>query len=300
MNSSNTDLKKSAVQPQNERFKINKIYNNNVVVVKKNGKEQVVCGRGIAFSKKVGDPLDMSQVTQIFVLKEEKDNIRFQEIIQNIPLEYIELTNEIIEMIKLELGQKINDIIYVSLSDHIHAAIERAKEGIYLPNTMNWEIAHYYENEYALALKALEMIRRKTGIELKDDEASFIALHIINSEKENSSLEETTKVARIIREILKIVRNHLQKDFSNDSVHFYRFVTHIKFFAHRLVYDKPHNSDNNSELLEIIKNKYQDSYHCVEAISKMIYQKYKYRVLQEEKRYLTIHVHRLTYNNGNN
>ncbi len=105
MNSSNTDLKKSAVQPQNERFKINKIYNNNVVVVKKNGKEQVVCGRGIAFSKKVGDPLDMSQVTQIFVLKEEKDNIRFQEIIQNIPLEYIELTNEIIEMIKLELGK---------------------------------------------------------------------------------------------------------------------------------------------------------------------------------------------------
>ncbi|WP_276933458.1 BglG family transcription antiterminator LicT [Dubosiella newyorkensis] len=299
MNNLNIDLKNSALQPQNEVFRIKKIFNNNVAVIKKNGKEQVVCGKGIAFSKKVGDPLDMSRVTQIFVLKEARDNIRFQEIIQNIPLEYIEVTNEIIEMFKLELGKKINDIIYVSLSDHIHAAIKRAEEGIYLPNTMNWEIAHYYENEYALALKALEIIRKKTGVELKNDEASFIALHIINSETENSSLEETTKVTRIIREVLKIVRNHLQKDISNDSVHFYRFITHIKFFAHKLVYEKAYRNDNN-ELLEIIKNKYQNSYNCVEAISKMIYQKYNYQILQEEKLYLTIHVHRLAHNNGNN
>ena len=101
MNNLNIDLKNSALQPQNEVFRIKKIFNNNVAVIKKNGKEQVVCGKGIAFSKKVGDPLDMSRVTQIFVLKEARDNIRFQEIIQNIPLEYIEVTNEIIEMIKL-------------------------------------------------------------------------------------------------------------------------------------------------------------------------------------------------------
>ena len=94
-------------------MEIKKIFNNNVVVVDKDGRDQVICGRGIAFSKKIGDKVDEDKITQVFVMKEEKENKRFQEIIQNIPLEYIELSNEIIEMIKLGIGQKINDIIYI-------------------------------------------------------------------------------------------------------------------------------------------------------------------------------------------
>ena len=154
-------------------MEIKKIFNNNVVVVEKDGRDQVICGRGIAFSKKIGDKVDEDKITQVFVMKEEKENERFQEIIQNIPLEYIELSNEIIEMIKLGIGQKINDIIYISLSDHIYTAVERAKEGIYMPNTMTFEISHYYENEYRLALKALKMINERFDVDLKEDEAGL-------------------------------------------------------------------------------------------------------------------------------
>lgn len=281
-------------------MEIKKIYNNNVIVVEKDGKDQVICGRGIAFSKKIGDSIDEKKITQIFVLKEDKENKRFQEIVQNIPLEYIELSNDIIEMIKLKLGQKINDIIYISLSDHIYTAVERAKEGILMPNSMTWEIAHYYENEYKLALKALEMIKEKTGVDLKEDEAGFITLHIINAEEKNSSLEETTKVTQIVQAIIKVVRNYYGRDFSNDSVYFYRFVTHVKFFARRLVYNKTYVDDEGTELLDIIKNKYRNSYNCAEAISKMILQKYNYQISQEEKLYLTIHVHRIAHSDGNN
>ena len=70
-------------------MEIKKIFNNNVVVVDKDGRDQVICGRGIAFSKKIGDKVDEDKITQVFVMKEEKENERFQEIIQNIPLEYI-------------------------------------------------------------------------------------------------------------------------------------------------------------------------------------------------------------------
>ena len=257
-------------------MEIKKIFNNNVVVVEKDGRDQVICGRGIAFSKKIGDKVDEDKITQVFVMKEEKENERFQEIIQNIPLEYIELSNEIIEMIKLSIGQKINDIIYISLSDHIYTAVERAKEGIYMPNTMTFEISHYYENEYRLALKALKMIN------------------------ENSSLEETTKVTQIVQEIIKVVRNFYGRDFYEDSVYFYRFITHIKFFARRLVYNKSYKGDESNELLDIVKNKYRNSYNCVLGICSMIKNRYDYVITEEEQLYLTIHVHRIVHSDNNN
>ena len=53
-------------------MEIKKIFNNNVVVVDKDGRDQVICGRGIAFSKKIGDKVDEDKITQVFVMKEEK------------------------------------------------------------------------------------------------------------------------------------------------------------------------------------------------------------------------------------
>ena len=61
-------------------MEIKKIFNNNVVVIEKDGKEQVICGRGIAFSKKIGDLIDEDKITQTFVLREE--NQKFQEMVQ--------------------------------------------------------------------------------------------------------------------------------------------------------------------------------------------------------------------------
>lgn len=275
---------------------IKRSLNNNVVITEnENGVEQVVCGRGIAFKKKPGDEIDETLINQIFVLKNEQNNRRFQEIISSFPIEYIELSDKIIEMIKLQIGQKISDAIYITLSDHIYTAVERAKEGINMPNTMLWEIRHYYEKEYAIAKKALEMIREETGVELKDDEAGFIALHIANSETEDSNLEETMESTKIIQEICKIVRFHFNKEFNTESVHYYRFITHLKFFAQRVVYKKTYDGSDDSGLLEIIKNKYANSYECSEKVAQMIRRKYGYAISDEEKLYLSIHIHRIMH-----
>lgn len=46
---------------------IEKVINNNVVVVIENGKEAVIMGRGIGFQKKKGDPLEEDKVTKRFL-----------------------------------------------------------------------------------------------------------------------------------------------------------------------------------------------------------------------------------------
>ncbi|MBQ3385139.1 MAG: PRD domain-containing protein [Erysipelotrichaceae bacterium] len=279
---------------------IKRSLNNNVVITEnKDGIEQVVCGRGIAFKKKPGDEIDESLINQIFVLKNEQYNHRFQEIVTSIPLEYLDLADDIISLIRSYLGKKMSDSIYITLSDHVFTAIERAKEGIHMPNTMLWEIRNYYDSEYEIALKVLDMIEEKTGVRLKDDEAGFIALHIVNAETDESSLEKTMAQTKIIQEIARIVRYYFGKEFDTESVHYYRFITHLKFFSQRLVRGTTYEGSEDDELLNVVKKKYREAFECTERVAEMIQRNYKYRLSDEEKLYLTIHIHRIVNQNDN-
>ncbi|MEG2505733.1 MAG: CAT RNA binding domain-containing protein, partial [Carnobacterium sp.] len=80
---------------------IHKILNNNVVVVLDDKqREQIVMGRGIAFNKKCGDDITSEQIDKVFALSNPDTNNRFQELISDIPLEYLELVEKIITYTK--------------------------------------------------------------------------------------------------------------------------------------------------------------------------------------------------------
>lgn len=218
---------------------IDRVLNNNVVIIKdENGIEQVVCGKGIAFKKKSGDFVDEKEVNKVFILKDKVKNKRFQEIVSDIPLPYLEVADEIIDMIKLESGKKISDTIYISLSDHIHMAVNRFLDGITIKNYMIWDIKRFYPEEFQLALKALNIINEKLHVSLPEDEAGFITLHIVNAGMENDDMHQTIEITKIMQEISNIVKYHFSVEFDTDSVYYYRFITHLKFFAQRLLSDK--------------------------------------------------------------
>ena len=53
---------------------IQRILNNNVVIVKnKKGQEEIVCGKGIAFKKKVGEFVDVSESIRCLLFAGEKN-----------------------------------------------------------------------------------------------------------------------------------------------------------------------------------------------------------------------------------
>ncbi|MDU2663648.1 MAG: PRD domain-containing protein [Clostridium perfringens] len=277
---------------------IDRVLNNNVVIIKdKKGIEQVVCGKGIAFKKKVGDEIDEREINKVFILQDKTQSRRFQELVSEIPLKHLQVADEIIEMFKIELGKKINDRIYISLSDHIYTAIQRFLEGITITNSMLWDIKRFYELEFSLALKALDIIKKRFNIELPEDEAAFITLHIVNAEMDESNIKQILEVTKIMQEISNIVKYYFSVEFDTDSVYYYRFITHLKFFAQRLVANKTFKDSSDDELLEVVKAKYHTSYKCVERITEFILRKYKYELSNEEKLYLTIHIERVIYKN---
>lgn len=274
---------------------IEKVLNNNVVVINENNIEQIVMGRGIAFQKKVGDNLDESKIDKVFTLTDKEVAGKFQELLVSIPMEHIELGEEIVTYARTKLGKKLNDTIYISLVDHIDTAITRAKEGINIKNFLLWDIKRFYKTEFEIGLNSLAIIKEKTGISLEDDEAGFIALHIVNAEMEEDKMHDVYQITKVMQEITNIVKYEFKIEFDEDSVYFYRFITHLKFFAQRLIEGRTYGDGKDDELLEIVMMKYHNAYNCVMKISEFIQKKYFYSISDEEKVYLTIHIERIVY-----
>lgn len=277
-------------------MKIHKVINNNVIsVLSENNKEMVVMGRGLAFQKRPGDTVDEKLVEKVFKLENKDLSERFKTLLNETPMEYMEISDEIIRYARETLGQKLNESIYVSLTDHIHFAVQRHQKGMDIKNALLWDIKRLYKDEFLVGKHALSIIEEKVGILLPEDEAGFIALHVVNSEL-NEEMPNILNITKFIQEILTIVKNHFKVEFNEESLNYYEFVTHLKFFAQRM-FSKTSLSNDDDFLFNTIKGKYKDAAGCSEKIKDFISKKYDYELANEEMLYLTIHIARVTNRN---
>lgn len=275
---------------------IKRILTNNAVVIDdENQQEKIVCGKGIAFKKRPGMEIDEMSINQTFILEGGGEYSRFEQLLKDVPLEYLELSSEIINMAKLEFAKKFKDNVIITLSDHLYVAIKRCREGMTISNPLLWDIKNFYEIEYDIGLCALELIKNKFHIQLPNDEAGFIALHIVNVELDEDNMDHIFQVTKVIQEIMTIVKYHFHAEFDTSNVYYYRFITHLKFFALRLLKDNQFNEDEENELLDVVKDKYCTSYECVLKIKDFLEKKYNYTLQEDEIVYLTIHVHRVVH-----
>ncbi|MDE6181740.1 MAG: PRD domain-containing protein, partial [Eubacteriales bacterium] len=206
---------------------IEKVLNNNAVIVNDNRIEKFITGRGIAFPKKVGDSIDSEKIEKIFILTDKEVSNKLKELIMDIPLEYLELTEEIITFSKASLGKKFNEMIFISLLDHIFNSVKRYLEGISLKNALLWEIKRFYPDEFEVGKIAIQMIEEKIKVQLPEDEAGFIAFHLVNAQMDKDGTQNVYEMTKVIQEILNIVRVKFRVEFDENSVYYYRFITHL-------------------------------------------------------------------------
>lgn len=274
---------------------IKRVLNNNTVISSNSkGIDVLLMGKGIAFGKKKGNPVDIELVEKSFLLRDKDTQNKFTELLINVPMEHIMVSEKIINFGKIKLGKNLNEIIYVNLTDHIHSAIERYQEGIILKNPLRWDIARFYADEYAVGEKALEIVRNDLGVAFEVDEAAFIATHFVNAELDRKD-DLAYEVAEITKGIEEIIKNHYRTEFDEDSLDYYRFITHVKFFAQRLLTGE-HYDDEDAELLETLKSKYVTEYECSLKIREYVQQQFEYELSSTELLYLTAHIRRITKN----
>ena len=157
------------------------INNNNVCVLDESGREQIVSGKGIGFGKKCGEEIDNSQIQKTYLITNSELQKKMITMLQEIPIDYMNFANDMVEYIKKEYESELNESLLVALSDHIAFAIERKKKGIEFTNPLLESIKEAYPQELSLGEYCVEQLKERLAIDMTRDEAGFIAMHIINA-----------------------------------------------------------------------------------------------------------------------
>ncbi len=271
-------------------MKIQKILNNNAATaLNDRGQECVLVGKGIAFGKRVGDSIDDIHAVKIFKSAGQGLAEKLSSLVEGIPLEHVKVCNEIVADARDELGE-LNDKVFLTLIDHISFAIERHNKGILFADTL-WEIQRQHPNEHRVGLRALDIIDKRLGVRLPDNEATFIAFHLVNA---NASSTDTARGAlKLIDGILCIIRRHFSVGINEDTARFTRLMTHLRFFASRVVDSTAAELEPGkmNKLLVRLLSGMPAEKACVDEIAAYVKHETGRTVSPDEKSYLCIHIH---------
>ena len=273
-------------------MKIAKIINNNVVsTCDEEGREIIVMGRGVGFKAKEGSTIDEEKVEKIFRLESQNTMDKLQELLENLPMEHVQISAEIIGYAKEVLNRPINPNVYITLTDHINFALERYKQKMMFSNPLIREVRSFYHAEYLIGEYAIAMIERDLGVKLPVDEAASIALHIVNAEYD-APMGDTIKITNLIQQVLEVVREYFSIELDEQSLSYERFITHLRFLAQR-VFTGEHMNLDNLEFQEVIDRLYPEEYACSQKIQALIKLQYRHQVTEEEVAYLALHIKRI-------
>lgn len=269
---------------------IKQILNNNVVISEdEKNEEVVVMGRGIAFGAKKGQVIPDDKIQKVFKNEKNCDFNYFTKLLSEIDLVNFEFIESLINYVKSSLGKKLNNSIYITLTDHINTLIERAETNAYVKNTMLWDIKRIYKDEFKTAREVVSKINEKLGSQLDDNEAASITMHIVNAELE-TNMKTAVDITKTMTDILNIVKYHFKIVYDEESLSYYRFVTHLLFFTQRVFSGNTYTDDKETDLFDMVKEKYSEIYKCTLKIKEFLNNEYNYDLQDEECLYLTIHI----------
>lgn len=273
-------------------MKIAKIINNNIVsAFDKDGSEIIVMGRGLGFKAKEQAEIPEDMIEKVFRIEDAQTANQLKTLFQELPLEHIRITTDIINYAKSFLNKKMNQNIYVTLADHINFAVERHNQNLMFTNPLLREIKSFYRQEYVVGEYAIALIKERLGVEFPVDEAASIALHIVNAEY-NTAMGDTIHITTLIQNVVAIVRDYFHITLDERSLNYERFITHLKFLSQR-VFSKELLDSENEEFSTVIAKMYPEEFMCSNKIKAYIYETYGHIVTDEEVAYLAVHIKRI-------
>lgn len=268
-------------------MKVQKIINNNVIsALDERGKEIVAMGKGIGFQKKPGQEIPEIGVEKIFRLESPTVLEHFKELLANMPLACVQVSDEIINYAKTILPQSLSQSVYLTLTDHINFALTRFRDGMMFENALYSEIKRFYPDEFGVGRYALELIEKRTGVRLPDDEAASIAFHLVNAEY-GLKFGDIHMMSEMIRHLVEMV--HALHPLQEDSIETDRLMTNLKFLLNRmLLQDEPADKVKDEAFFSFIRNHCRQEYELALRMKEYIEAVSSCRMTEEEMSYLTI------------
>ena len=276
-------------------MRVKKVINNNILcVLDEKNHELIVTGKGLGFRRRPGERIDPALVEKTYRMEDRGQQRKLRELLEQIPLEHLDLTQELVDGIKSEISQPLNESLLITLADHISFAIRRKEQGLEFTNPLQGDIMCYYPAEYRLGQRCLKRIRERTGVDLNETEASFIALHIVNAEL-NTDMSEMYDITRLIEGALTVAEQEYGRPFDRESLDFSRFVVHLRYFAQRLFQGKALDDGGakDAAFRDMILRSCPEHYQCARHIAEYVRTNWRKDLSGEELLYLTIHLKRI-------
>ena len=271
------------------KLKILKVFNNNsIAAISDDLGDIILTGSGIGFQKKAGDLVDETKIEKTYLFKDDQKK-RFEQSIAEVPAVYYEIAHKIVSKAVKDLKVDFSGEIFIAISDHLSFAVKRKKENIYLPNIILNETKIIYKEEYKVGLWALDYIENKIGIRLDEDEAGYLALHLVNFSLSNNA-NNAMKIVTLTKEVLNLIKKTMKVELEEDSIGYTRISTHLKFLAERIFRDDASSVvDTTSDIREMLKEDARLAL-CINRIVKLIKERYNYDLSPDEQTYLCIHI----------
>lgn len=267
---------------------IRPINNNIVTALDENGCEVIVVGTGIGFKAKEGTIIPKEKIQKLYRVSTDKSNSHLQWLAQTLPPKYFALTDNILSYAKEKLNNHLHEGIFITLADHINFAVERFKLGMRFQNVLLLEIKRFYPKEYEIGQYALKLMKKELNIEMPDDEAASIALHIFNAEYD-VSVSDAFQVT-VLLEHLVIMINEKTGFSIGDDYHSECLINYLKHLT-QFIIKKDSIIDVEGVSCEGLEEKYPLESMCAGALSRYIKRMHNFEMPNGELSMLIHNLH---------
>lgn len=270
---------------------IQKVLNNNCVIALVPGMddEVIVSGSGVGYNKRAGMPVSKAAATKIYTVQNvHKDE--FYKLIERVELKFIIFAEFIVQYANSNLHHEFNPSLHFILADHIANVVSRHRDGLDIENVFIAEIRALYQQEYKISRDIVSMINSDFNIQLPDDEAGFITIHLLNNYSSNIESPHATKVIRLTKNVLSIIESHYGRRINTSSIFYSRLLTHIKYFACRIIQGTEFLNSDMTDICENLMEKDLALQSVIKDIKRLIIDQYNHNLTNEEILYLSIHI----------
>lgn len=271
-----------------------RVFNTNVVLARDGGgREVVLTGRGLGYQARPGQQVDVAKVLRTFVPEEGSSPESFAAMLATIAPEHVHLVDRVLAPVWAELRREPSSTTVLALADHLSFAIKRAQNGIVGAFPLRAELAHLYPRELSWAEGIITAVNAELGVELPQDEAVPIALHLVNAAFNSDNLALTHRMTNVLSQVLDMVEAAIDRPIDRDSLNVARFITHLRYFFVRMHSDKQ-LADDPLSFLDAVRSGYPDAHRCALHVRGVLEMRLGQPITEDETAYLALHIARLT------
>ncbi|MDR6939776.1 PRD domain-containing protein [Arcanobacterium hippocoleae] len=184
-----------------------RVLSNNAVLACLHGAELVLVGRGIGFSRSVGDFIDTESIQHRFV-EVSPDRAAFMQSASNLSPIILTTINAALDLAGDLLGE-LHPSVYLVLADHLAFAVQRQNAGELIESKVFGEVKAAFPAEFSAAELMVRYLNSNLDTELPLDEAAFIALHL-NAAITGKTVKAPLSKANILSSLVEFLEDELQ------------------------------------------------------------------------------------------